>query len=170
MYNNLQTRLILPKTTRLVFMTQISNNTNSDVNVIYTPDAPNSIAPYSQGFAVQNATDKKIVFTAGQIGMFPANHPNAGKLVSEDAAGQAKQTLQNVKNVVEAGGRTLANIVSVTVYITDFNDYGALNKEYAAAFEAANVLPENLPARAVVQVAGLPKGAKIEMQAIAVKA
>ncbi len=153
-------------------MASISNNVanvGSDIEVIFTDKAPNSIAPYSQGYSIQNLTDKKMVFTAGQIGMFPANHPQSGQLVADDMQGQAKQTLQNLSNVIAAADCTLANIVSMTVYITDFNDYGALNVEYAKAFEAANVATENLPARAVVQVAGLPKGALVEMQAVAVK-
>ncbi|WP_415668867.1 Rid family detoxifying hydrolase, partial [Vibrio rarus] len=103
-----------------------------------------------------------MVMTSGQI---PVN-PKTGE-VSEDIAEQAQQSLENVKAVVEASGLTVADIVKMTVFVKDLNDFGTVNEVYGKFFDAHNVA--NYPARSCVEVARLPKDVGIEIEAIAVR-
>ncbi|MDU4938808.1 MAG: RidA family protein [Clostridium sp.] len=120
--------------------------------VIFTEKAPKAIGPYSQGQKVGN-----LLFTSGQI---PLN-PSTGELVTEIKAA-TKQSLENVKAILEAAGTSLENVVKTVVYIKDMNDFGEVNEVYGEYFK------ENAPARSCVEVARLPKDALVEIEAIAI--
>ena len=120
---------------------------------IVTTKAPAAIGPYSQAVEIGD-----LVFVSGQI---PFN-PVSGKLEHADIKGQARQSLENVKAIVEAARLTLANVVKVNVSLTDMGAFADVNAIYAEYFNA-----EIKPARAVVQVAALPKQVLIEIEAIA---
>lgn len=119
---------------------------------IATTGAPAAIGPYSQGVRTG-----QMVFASGQL---PIN-PETGELVA-DIKAATRQSLENVKAILEAGGASLAGVVKTTVFLRDMNDFVAMNEVYATYF------PENPPARAAVQVARLPKDAIVEIEAIAV--
>lgn len=120
--------------------------------VIQTTDAPAAIGPYSQAIKAGSW-----VFVSGQLGMNPAT----GELVGEGLAEQAKQALENMSNIVKAAGLALADVVSVDVFLTDINQFAAFNGIYLGYFSA------HKPARAVVEVKGLPRGACVEIKCIA---
>lgn len=120
---------------------------------IVTAKAPAAIGPYSQAVEIGD-----LVFVSGQI---PFN-PVSGKLEHSDIKGQARQSLENVKAIVEAAGLTLANVVKVNVSLTDMSAFADVNAIYAEYFTG-----EIKPARAVVEVAALPKQVLIEIEAIA---
>lgn len=122
--------------------------------IIHSDGAPQPIGPYSQ--AVEAAG---FLFCSGQIPL----DPQTGALISGDITAQAKRILDNFEAVLKEGGTTLKNTVKLTVYLTNLGDFEALNKMLAEKF------PEVPPARVVVQVSALPKGASIEMDLIAVK-
>ena len=121
---------------------------------IYTPNAPAAIGPYSQ--AIQAGS---MVFVSGQIPIDPAT----GSFAGEDIVTQTKQSLTNVKNILEAAGYTLADVVKTTVLLDDMANFAAVNAVYAQFFT------ENCPARACFAAKALPKGALVEIEAIAVK-
>jgi 2-iminobutanoate/2-iminopropanoate deaminase len=121
--------------------------------VITTADAPAAIGPYSQAIRVGN-----LVFTSGQIPL----HPQTGDIVGETAAEQARQVLQNLQAVLQAAGASLQQVVKTTIFLTDLSQFAAVNAVYAEFF------PENLPARSTVQVAALPRGVQVEIEAIAI--
>ena len=125
--------------------------------VLHTESAPAAIGPYVQGVDLGN-----MVLTSGQI---PVN-PSTGEVPAEIGA-QAKQSLENVKAVVEASGLTVKDIVKMTVFVKDLNDFAAVNEVYGAFFDAHEV--EHYPARSCVEVARLPKDVGIEIEAIAVR-
>jgi 2-iminobutanoate/2-iminopropanoate deaminase len=120
---------------------------------IATTRAPEAIGAYSQAIEVGD-----LLFVSGQIPIDPAT----GKFEHRDIKGQARQSLENVKAIVEAAGLTLADVVKVNVSLTDMSAFADVNAIYAGYFTG-----ECLPARAVVEVAALPKGALIEIEAIA---
>ncbi|MEF9938850.1 MAG: RidA family protein [Clostridium sp.] len=122
-------------------------------NVISTNQAPAAIGPYSQAIEVNG-----MVYTSGQI---PVN-PATGEIPTGVEA-QAEQVMKNVKNLLEAAGTTMANVVKTTVFIKDMNDFATINQIYATYFEG------DCPARSCVEVARLPKDVLMEMEAIAVK-
>ena len=121
--------------------------------IIATDKAPAAVGPYSQAVRVDNS-----IFTAGQIALDPAT----GKLIEGDIAAQTRQVLQNISAVLEAAGSSLAQVIKTTVYLTDMDDFAAMNQVYAEFF------PADPPARTTVQVARLPLGARVEIEAIAV--
>jgi 2-iminobutanoate/2-iminopropanoate deaminase len=121
--------------------------------VITTADAPAAIGPYSQAIRVGN-----LVFTSGQIPL----HPQTGDIVGETAAEQARQVLQNLQAVLQAAGASMQNVVKTTIFLTDLSQFAAVNAVYAEFF------PENPPARSTVQVAALPRGVQVEIEAIAI--
>ncbi|EHK8999683.1 RidA family protein [Vibrio vulnificus] len=125
--------------------------------VLHTDSAPAAIGPYIQGVDLGN-----MVLTSGQI---PVN-PATGE-VPTDIAAQARQSLDNVKAVVEASGLTVGDIVKMTVFVKDLNDFGAVNEVYGNFFDEHNVA--HYPARSCVEVARLPKDVGIEIEAIAVR-
>ncbi|WP_099205689.1 RidA family protein [Scatolibacter rhodanostii] len=122
--------------------------------VIKTDQAPSAIGPYSQGIDLGN-----LVFTSGQI---PLN-PKTGQLVADDIQAAARQSMDNVKAVLEAAGTSLQNVIKTTVFVKDLNDFAAVNEVYGSYFEG------DCPARSCVQVAKLPMDALVEIEAIAIK-
>lgn len=122
--------------------------------VILTEGAPAPIGPYSQGIAVGD-----FVFCSGQIPLDPATNA----LVEGDIRVQTTRVLDNLEAVLAAAGSTLDQAVKITVYLKDLADFGALNQVFTERFKAAP------PARAVVQVAALPKNALIEVDLIALR-
>ena len=121
--------------------------------VIATQSAPQAIGPYSQGIKAGNT-----VWISGQIPLDPISMA----LVEGDIAAQAEQVFTNLAAIAEAAGGTLNNAVKVNISLTDLSDFDAVNTVMASHFEAP------YPARACVQVAALPKGADIEVEAILV--
>ncbi|MFU7516244.1 RidA family protein [Clostridium sp. HCS.1] len=119
--------------------------------IISTSNAPSAIGPYSQGIKIGD-----MVFTSGQI---PVN-PATGEVVTEIKAA-TKQSLENVKAVLEAAGSSLEKVVKVVVFIKDMNDFAQVNEVYGQYFT------ENPPARSCVEVARLPKHCVVEIEAIA---
>lgn len=121
---------------------------------IYTPNAPAAIGPYSQAVQAGN-----MLFVSGQIPVDPAT----GAFAGEDIVTQTKQSLTNVKNILEAAGYSLNDVVKTTVLLADIADFAAMNAVYAEFFS------ENKPARACFAVRDLPKAALVEIEAIACK-
>ncbi|WP_087018856.1 RidA family protein [Thaumasiovibrio subtropicus] len=124
--------------------------------VLHTEQAPAAIGPYVQGVDLGN-----MVLTSGQI---PVN-PETGEVPAEITA-QARQSLENVKAVVESSGLTVKDIVKMTVFVKDLNDFAAVNEIYGQFFDEHNA---PYPARSCVEVARLPKDVGIEIEAIAVR-
>ena len=120
--------------------------------VVATDKAPAAVGPYSQGIQVGN-----LVFTAGQLGMNPAT----GKLVEGGIEAQTRQALTNLSAVLEAAGASLAHVVKVTVFLQDMGDFQAMNGVYAQFFTT------DPPARSAVEVAALPLGGLVEIEAVA---
>ena len=121
--------------------------------VISTPNAPGAIGPYSQGYAFGD-----LVITSGQIPVDPATGTMADTVEE-----QAAQSLANLKAILAEAGLTMANVVKTVIFLADINDFAAVNAVYAKAFT------EPFPARSCVQVAAIPKGAKLEIECIAVR-
>jgi 2-iminobutanoate/2-iminopropanoate deaminase len=121
--------------------------------VIVSQDAPAAIGPYSQAVLAGG-----VLYVSGQVGL----DPKTGKLAAEDIRGQTKQVIANLMAVLSKAGLTLGDAVQAQVYLADLNDYAAMNEVYAQYFK----LP---PARATVQVARLPRDARIEIALIAVR-
>jgi 2-iminobutanoate/2-iminopropanoate deaminase len=121
--------------------------------VISTSKAPAAIGPYSQAIEVGN-----LVFVSGQIPVDPAT----GK-VEDDVKAQARQSLTNLSNILEEAGLSMENIAKTTVFLADIADFVAVNEVYATFFSGA------FPARSAVAVKDLPKGVKLEIEAIASK-
>ena len=122
-----------------------------EIKPIQTDEAPAAIGPYSQGIAAGPWR-----FVSGQLGM----DPKTGELVGDDLASQARQALENLKQIVQAGGCNLSQIVAVDVYLTDMGKFLEFNGIYESYFT------EHRPARAVVEVSALPKGACVEIKCI----
>lgn len=124
-------------------------------SIVSTPDAPKAIGPYSQ--AVRTG---QLVFLSGQIPLDPVSGEMVG---GDDVEAQAKQVMKNLSAVLSAAGARFEDVVKTTIFLTDLGDFARVNQIYGACFEG--VPP---PARATVQVAALPRGAKVEIEAIAV--
>ncbi|MDZ7291221.1 MAG: RidA family protein [candidate division KSB1 bacterium] len=122
---------------------------------IKTPSAPAAIGPYSQAVKISAG---KMIFTAGQIALDPAT----GRMIEGDIAAQTRRALENVKAILVAAGASLANVVKTTVFMIDLGEFAAMNEVYAKYF------PDNPPARSTIEVKALPRGAKVEIEAIAV--
>ncbi|POP44013.1 reactive intermediate/imine deaminase [Superficieibacter electus] len=123
---------------------------------ITTPRAPGAIGPYVQGVDLG-----KLVITSGQIPVDPANGA-----IPESVADQARLGLENVKAIITAGGLTVGDIIKTTVFISDMNDFAAINLVYQQFFDEHQA---TYPARSCVQVACLPKDVKLEIEAIALR-
>jgi 2-iminobutanoate/2-iminopropanoate deaminase len=122
---------------------------------ISTQNAPRAIGPYSQAIEASG----KMIFCSGQIPL----HPESGDMVGAgDVREQARRVMENLRAVLEAAGASFEQVAKTTIYLADLADFGAVNEIYAGYFRAAP------PARATVQVAGLPRGALVEIDAIAV--
>ena len=122
------------------------------LGIVATDAAPPAIGPYSQAVVVDG-----MVYTAGQIAL----DPKTGEVVGRTAAEQTARVLQNLAAVLEAAGSGLGMVVKTTVYLADMADFPAMNEVYAKQFGT------HKPARSTVQAAGLPKGVRIEIDAIA---
>lgn len=120
--------------------------------IIKTEKAPAAIGPYSQGMRAGN-----FVFTAGQIGL----DPQTGGIVAGGIEAETRRVLQNLSQVLEAAGSSLDRVVKTTVFLRDMADFAQMNSVYAEFFS------ESFPARSTVQVAALPRGAAVEIEAIA---
>jgi len=121
--------------------------------VVQTENAPKAIGPYSQGII-----SRGMLFTAGQI---PVN-PETGKIISNNFEHQVRQVLENIKAVVEEAGSNLTDIIKLTVYLIDLDNFQILNKVFSEYFDSEP------PARAAIQVARLPLDVQVEIDAIAV--
>ena len=124
------------------------------MKVIHTAEAPAAIGPYSQAIETDG-----YVFTSGQIPINPATGEVEGKTIEE----QTEQVMHNIGALLEASGLTFANVVKTTCFLADLNDFAAFNAVYAKYF------PNEAPARSCFAVAGLPKGAKLEVETICAK-
>lgn len=122
------------------------------IKAIQTDKAPSAIGPYSQGIV-----SGQILFVSGQIGL----KPETGELAGPDFAAQANQALSNLSQIVAAAGSDLSRVLSVDIFLTSMGNFSKLNEIYRTFFKA------NKPARAVIEVSGLPKGACIEIKCIA---
>jgi len=122
--------------------------------IVATQKAPAAIGPYSQGVITDGA---RFIFTAGQIPI----DPESGEMRNATIEEATEQVLDNLKAVLEAAGASLDDVVKVTVFMQDLAEFSAMNEVYARYFR------KNPPARSAVQVAALPKGARIEIEAIA---
>lgn len=123
--------------------------------VINTPEAPAAIGPYSQAIKIDN-----VLYCSGQIALNPAT----GDLMTSNVQAETRQVLKNLGAVLRAGGMDYKDVTSATVYLANLDDYKIVNEIYAEFFK------ENKPARAAVQVARLPRNARVEISCIAVKA
>ena len=122
---------------------------------IHSDRAPQAIGPYSQAIQVDAG---KMTFLSGQIPL----DPKSMEMVQGDAATQAERVMQNLKAVLAAAGLDFSHVVRCTIFLTDLGDFAKVNEVYGRYFTGAP------PARATVQVAALPRGAKVEIDAIAV--
>lgn len=120
--------------------------------IIKSDQAPKALGPYSVANRVGDW-----IFAAGQLGLDPAT----GELAQGGIEAETRQSLTNLKHVLEAAGSSLENVVKTTVFLRDINDFAAMNGVYALFFTA------NFPARSAVQVAALPKGAAVEIEVVA---
>ncbi len=120
--------------------------------VLATEKAPAAIGPYSQGIRGGD-----FVFVSGQLPIDPA----AGVFAGDDIASQTRQSLTNIKSILESGGLSMSHVVKTTVLLKNISDFTAMNEVYASFFEGA------CPARAAFEVAALPKDALVEIEAIA---
>jgi 2-iminobutanoate/2-iminopropanoate deaminase len=127
-------------------------------NPLNVPDAPAAIGPYSQAQVVRLHGGNRVVYTSGQLGLRPAG----GELAGTDVAAQTEQALANLAAVLRGAGLALADVVKTTVYLVDMADFAAMNEVYARHFATSP------PARTTVAVAALPKGGRVEIEAVAV--
>jgi 2-iminobutanoate/2-iminopropanoate deaminase len=122
--------------------------------IVSTTGAPGAIGPYSQGIVASGS----FVFTAGQIPIIPAT----GELLAGDVGQQTRQVLENLKAILEAAGASLGTVVKTTVFLKDMTDFAAMNAVYGTYFRDVP------PARSTIEVARLPKDARVEIEAVAV--
>ncbi len=120
---------------------------------IHTDKAPAAIGPYSQAICVDS-----LLFTSGQIALKP---DGSEEVLSQGVEAQTKQVLQNLQNVLEAGGSGLDKVIKTTIFLTDMKDFGVVNRVYGEFFGS------HRPARSTVAVKTLPKNALVEIEAIA---
>ena len=120
---------------------------------IKTDKAPQAIGPYSQGVQAGG-----LLFVSGQIPI----DPKTGAMIQGDIKAQTKQVMENAAAILAAGGAGFSSVIKTTIYLKDLSDFGAVNEVYAGYF------PSDPPARATVQVAGLPKDAAVEIDFVAV--
>jgi 2-iminobutanoate/2-iminopropanoate deaminase len=122
------------------------------ITAVSTQGAPRAIGPYSQGIRAGG-----FLFTAGQVGFDPAS----GELVDGGISEQTERVLQNIRSILESAGADLSQVVKTTVFLVDMADFAAMNEVYARAFG------NHRPARSTVAVAALPRGARVEIEAVA---
>ena len=124
------------------------------LETIATDGAPKAIGPYSQAIAAG-----ELIFCSGQVALQPT-----GESVTGDVRAQTERVLDNLTAVLRAAGSDLAHVVKTTVYLTDINDFAAMNEVYAKRFG------EHRPARATVGASALPKGLAVEIECVAIRA
>ena len=122
--------------------------------IIKTQKAPSAIGPYSQAIKTGD-----LLFLSGQISI----NPETNEFIDGDIEIQTEQVLKNIKAILEAGNSSLEDVVKATIYLQDIEDFASVNKVYSKYFE------NSLPARVCIEVSNLPKNAKLEIDAIAVK-
>ena len=122
------------------------------MKIIETKNAPGAVGAYSQGIVTNG-----FVYSSGQLPLVP----ETGELISDDIKKATKQSLENVKAIIEEGGSSLEKIVKVNIFLDDVNDFAAVNEVYAEFFG------DHKPARSCVEVGKLPKGGLLEIEAIA---
>lgn len=127
---------------------------SSSRTTVTTPRAPAAIGPYSQAILVDDT-----LWCSGQIAL----EPESGSMVTGDIAEETEQVLDNLGAVLKAASMSYGNVVRCTVHLTDVNDYAQVNEVYARYFSEAK------PARQAVQVAALPRGARVEISCVAVR-
>ena len=120
--------------------------------IVISDKAPKALGPYSVANRIGN-----LVFTAGQLGL----DPQTGELAQGGIEAETRQALTNIRNVLEAAGSSLEQVVKTTVFLRDMNDFTRMNTIYGQFFT------ENFPARSTVQVAALPKGGAVEIETVA---
>ena len=134
---------------------KVSEKEHTNMNkIIATPNAPAAIGPYSQAVQCGN-----MVFVSGQLPFVP----ETGALLEGSVGEMTIQSMKNIEAILAEAGCTLKDVVKTTIFLKDLNDFAEVNAAYATFF------PENPPARACVQVAKLPRDAKVEIEAIASK-
>ena len=124
---------------------------------LHVDDAPKAIGPYSQAQVVRLHGGNKMLFSSGQIALDPATM----ELVSGGVKEQSERVFLNLAAVLRGGGMTFTDVVKTTVYLADMQDFQAMNEVYARHFGEA------LPARTTIAAAGLPRGAKVEIDVVA---
>lgn len=124
------------------------------LNLISTEKAPAAVGPYSQGVSTGS-----LIFTSGQLPIVP----ETGELITGDIQKAARQSLENVKAILAEAGATLEDVIKVTVFVSDMNNFSLINEVYAEFFS------NHKPARSLVEVSKLPKNGEIEIEAIALK-
>jgi 2-iminobutanoate/2-iminopropanoate deaminase len=122
------------------------------ISAVSTSGAPRAIGPYSQGIRAGG-----FLFTAGQVGFDPAS----GELVDGGISEQTERVLENIRSILESAGADLSQVVKTTVFLVDMADFAAMNEVYARVFG------DHRPARSTVAVAALPRGARVEIEAVA---
>ncbi len=142
---------VVPTPGSLTFITVVERRKEVR-QIVNTDEAPRPVGPYNQAVIVG-----KLVFTSGQIGI----DPKTGELVSGGIAEETEQVIKNLAAVLKAAGTSLDRVLKTLIFITDINQFGVVNQVYARYFS------EPYPARSTVQVAGLPKGARVEIEAVA---
>lgn len=125
-----------------------------DRTIVSTAHAPAAIGPYSQAVRANG-----LLFCSGQIPLDPAT----GEMIAGDVEAQTTQVMKNLESVLKAGGSGFEKVVKTTIFLTDLGDFARVNKVYGSYFEG--IAP---PARATVQVAALPRGAKVEIEVTAI--
>jgi 2-iminobutanoate/2-iminopropanoate deaminase len=120
-------------------------------------NAPQAIGPYSQAQVIRMHGGNRMVYTSGQVPIDPAT----GELVDGDIGAQTERVFRNLEAVLAGAGLMLTDIVKTTVYLMDMGDFASMNEAYAREFEGEP------PARTTIAVAGLPKGARVEIEAVA---
>jgi 2-iminobutanoate/2-iminopropanoate deaminase len=124
-----------------------------DKKIIFTPNAPAPIGPYSQAVLVNNT-----LYCSGQIAL-----NSEGALDTSSIENETKQIMTNINEVLKASGMNFGNIVKTSIFLTDMNDFATVNETYSKFFD------KDFPARETVQVSALPKGVHVEISVIAVK-
>ena len=122
--------------------------------IVATDKAPRAVGPYSQGVVAGD-----FVYTAGMLGL----DPKTVELVGGGVGAQTRQALANIQNILEAAGSSMDRAIKITVYLTDIGNFGEMNAAYEEFF------PSDAPARSTVEVGPLPRGALVEIDAVAVR-
>ena len=127
-------------------------------STVQVSDAPAAVGPYSQARVVQLRSGDRMLYTAGQVGMIPST----GQLIEGGVREQTEQVFRNLEAVLRGAHMTFADVVKTTVFLTDMADFQVMNEVYARHF------PAGFPARSTIAAAGLPRGARVEIDLVAI--